>query len=34
VGLRAALPHVDELVPAASVASLEELATRLGTLQE
>jgi len=32
VGLRAALPHVDELVPAASVASLEELATRLRTL--
>ena len=32
VGLRAALPHVDELVPAASVASLEELAGRLVTL--
>ncbi len=32
VGLRAALPHVDELVPAASVASLSELAARLGTL--
>jgi uncharacterized protein with von Willebrand factor type A (vWA) domain len=32
VGLRAALPWVDELVPAASVASLTELATRLGTL--
>lgn len=32
VGLRAALPWVDELVPAASVASLEELAARLGTL--
>lgn len=31
-GLRAALPHVDELVPAASVASLQELARRLGTL--
>jgi uncharacterized protein with von Willebrand factor type A (vWA) domain len=31
-GLRAALPHVDELVPAASVASLEELAGRLGSL--
>lgn len=29
VGLRAALPFVDELVPAASVASLEELAGRL-----
>ena len=32
VGLRAALPYVDELVPAASVASLEELARRLGRL--
>lgn len=32
VGLRAALPYVDELVPAASVASLAELAERLGTL--
>jgi uncharacterized protein len=32
VGLRAALPFVDELVPAASVASLAELANRLGTL--
>ena len=32
VGLRAALPHVDELVPAASVASLQELAGRLTTL--
>ena len=32
VGLKAALPHVDELVPAASVASLEELARRLMTL--
>jgi len=32
VGLRAALPFVDELVPAASVASLEELAARLGKL--
>jgi hypothetical protein len=31
-GLRAALPHVDELVPAASVASLESLADRLGSL--
>ncbi|MEP6689133.1 MAG: VWA domain-containing protein [Gemmatimonadales bacterium] len=29
VGLQAALPFVDELVPAASVASLEELAARL-----
>jgi uncharacterized protein with von Willebrand factor type A (vWA) domain len=29
VGLRAALPYIDELVPAASVASLEELAGRL-----
>jgi uncharacterized protein with von Willebrand factor type A (vWA) domain len=29
LGLRAALPHVDELVPAASVKSLEELAARL-----
>jgi uncharacterized protein len=29
VGLQAALPFVDELVPAASVASLEELADRL-----
>jgi uncharacterized protein with von Willebrand factor type A (vWA) domain len=32
MGLRAALPHVDELVPAASVASLEELARRLSRL--
>jgi uncharacterized protein len=31
-GLRAALPHVDELIPAASVASLEQLAQRLGSL--
>jgi uncharacterized protein with von Willebrand factor type A (vWA) domain len=30
LGLRAALPHIDELIPAASVASLEELAGRLG----
>jgi uncharacterized protein len=30
MGLLAALPHVDELVPAASVSSLEELAGRLG----
>lgn len=29
-GLRAALPHVDALVPCASVASLAELASRLG----
>jgi len=28
-GLRAALPHVDALLPCASVASLEDLATRL-----
>ena len=32
VGLQAALPYVDELVPAASVASLEELARRLVSL--
>ena len=32
VGLQAALPFIDELVPAASVASLEELARRLVTL--
>ena len=32
VGLTAALPYVDELIPAASVASLEELARRLGAL--
>jgi uncharacterized protein with von Willebrand factor type A (vWA) domain len=31
-GLRAALPHVDEFVPAASVASLAALAERLGDL--
>jgi uncharacterized protein with von Willebrand factor type A (vWA) domain len=31
-GLRAALPFVDELVPCASVASLEALADRLGRL--
>jgi hypothetical protein len=30
--LQAALPFVDEFVPAASVASLEELAARLGRL--
>jgi uncharacterized protein with von Willebrand factor type A (vWA) domain len=29
VGLQAALPYIDELVPAASVASLEELAGRM-----
>ena len=32
VGLRAALPYVDELVPAASVSSLETLARRLSHL--
>ena len=32
VGLQAALPFVDDLVPAASVASLEELAARLAHL--
>lgn len=32
VGLTAALPYVDELVPAASVASLEDLASRLRSL--
>ena len=32
LGLTAALPYVDELVPAASVASLEELASRLRSL--
>lgn len=31
-GLRAALPHVDEFVPAASVASLAALADRLGDM--
>ncbi len=30
-GLRAALPHVDDFVACASVASLEDLAARLGT---
>jgi uncharacterized protein len=29
-GLRAALPHVDDFLPCASVASLEELAERMG----
>jgi hypothetical protein len=32
VGLRAAMPFIDELVPAASVASLEDLAERLGAM--
>jgi uncharacterized protein len=32
VGLRAALPFIDELVPCATVASLEEMAERLATL--
>jgi uncharacterized protein len=32
LGLRAALPYVDEFVPAASVASLQELAARLRNL--
>jgi uncharacterized protein len=32
VGLQAALPHVDALVPAGSVASLADLARRLGAL--
>jgi uncharacterized protein with von Willebrand factor type A (vWA) domain len=32
VGLRAALPYVDEFVPCATVASLEEMALRLGRL--
>ncbi len=32
VGLQAALPYVDELVPAASVSSLEDLARRLGAM--
>jgi uncharacterized protein len=32
IGLRAALPYVDALVPAGSVASLAELGQRLGTL--
>jgi hypothetical protein len=30
-GLRAALPHVDALVPCASISSLERLATQLGS---
>lgn len=32
VGLRAALPHIDDLVPCATVASLEEMAERLAAL--
>lgn len=32
VGLRAALPHIDELIPCASVASLADLAARLSQL--
>jgi uncharacterized protein with von Willebrand factor type A (vWA) domain len=32
IGLRAALPYIDELVPCASVASLTEMAERLGSL--
>jgi uncharacterized protein with von Willebrand factor type A (vWA) domain len=32
LGLRAALPHIDDLVPCATVASLEEMADRLATL--
>jgi uncharacterized protein with von Willebrand factor type A (vWA) domain len=32
VGLRAALPYVDDFVPCATVASLEEMAQRLGRL--
>jgi uncharacterized protein len=32
VGLRAAMPYVDELVPCGSVASLEEMAERLASL--
>jgi uncharacterized protein with von Willebrand factor type A (vWA) domain len=31
-GLRAALPYVDDFVPCANVASLEEMAERLGRL--
>lgn len=31
-GLRAALPHADELIAAASVDSLAELAERLGSM--
>jgi hypothetical protein len=32
VGLRAALPYVDEFIPCATVASLQEMAERLGRL--
>jgi uncharacterized protein with von Willebrand factor type A (vWA) domain len=32
VGLRAALPYIDELVPCATVASLEQMAQRLAGL--
>lgn len=32
IGLRAALPYVDDFVPCATVASLEEMAERLGQL--
>jgi uncharacterized protein with von Willebrand factor type A (vWA) domain len=32
VGLRAALPYVDDFIPCATVASLEEMAERLGRL--
>jgi hypothetical protein len=32
VGLRAALPYVDDFIPCATVASLEEMAQRLGRL--
>jgi uncharacterized protein with von Willebrand factor type A (vWA) domain len=32
LGLRAALPYIDDLVPCATVASLEEMAERLATL--
>ncbi len=32
VGLRAALPYVDEFIPCATVASLEQMAERLGRL--
>lgn len=32
IGLRAALPFIDDLIPCGTVASLEEMAERLGTL--
>jgi uncharacterized protein with von Willebrand factor type A (vWA) domain len=32
LGLRAALPYIDDLVPCATVASLEEMARRLGSM--